>query len=349
MLKNIISSLDEDSVKDIIFEGSVFVNGHFVKGKYSLLYGKIIKDGRKPQLRGTLLKGPVNFHVHTSDSFISKEPRGSIPEIVGPSGFKMNEINSASTNTVETYRKKSLQFMKMRGTAACFDFVEKSGTKGFNLRGFQRFILARPRDDVEVEAKLKNSTGFGMSSLSDCDYDWLLHLSRISKVSGKIFAIHFSENVKEDIEKLSKLNPSFVVHCIECKEDDLKVLRKKRIPVVITPRSNVSLGKRPDYKRLLDAGLTVLLGTDNVFLTEPDMWSEADFLYRYQKADRRIAPEDILKIMIENPRKVIGKLGISIDEETYVLYPDQELSAYEIVTKPNLHKRKVFVVKKLNG
>lgn len=333
-------------MKDIIIEGSIFVNGGFRKGKYSIVDNRFVESSADADYRGTLLKAPINFHTHIGDSFIGEEPEGTIPEIVGPSGFKVRKLESAPLSECKTSMKKSIKFMRDRGTAAFFDFRESRKIRrdeAYKIKGIDEFLLTRPSSKEESETVLEDSAGFGMSSLNDYDLDWLLFLSKTAKRRGKIFAIHFSENVKENVEDLLKLKPDFVVHCIETDDYDTEILKKNEIPVVITPRSNIFLGKRPDYGRFLDKGLTLLIGTDNAFLTEPDIWSEAEFLYRYQKANHRISPEKILDMITEDPRKVMDRMGLSLSKEVYILYSEEELSAYEIITRPNLYKRKILI------
>ncbi|MEM0136355.1 MAG: N-ethylammeline chlorohydrolase, partial [Thermoplasmatales archaeon] len=170
----------------------------------------------------------------------------------------------------------------------------------------------------------------------------------VAHEKGKLFAIHFSEDKREDVEQLLTLSPDFVVHCIEASQADLEKLRKHDIPVVVTPRSNIFHGKRPDYSMLFQNGLTVTLGTDNVFITEPDILEESEFLYRYQRGINRLSPEQVLSTIIDNPRKVMTKLGLTIREEKFIFFPNESLTPYQLVTRPN-YFHKILISKKRNG
>jgi len=338
-------------VKDVIVEGLIFVDGEFERGKFSITRGKFVDGIKGADYRGTLLKAPINLHVHTADSFIREEPRGSLPEVVGPNGLKWKMLRSANLSEMKSGMRQSIAFMRKRGTAAFFDFREPTNLSDHistGKEGITEIVLTRPQEEKDVEPLVKMSSGFGLSSIDDNDFSWLLHLSKKAKESGKLFAIHYSENVREDIGKLIKLRPDFAVHCIESTNEDIATLRKNRIPVTITPRSNIFYGKRPDYARFLEGGIRVMMGTDNVFVTEPDMWQEGEFLYRYQRGFHRISPEDILKIMIENPRAFMREKKIAMREEMYVLYTGIELTPYQIITKPNSYRRRILVTGK-NG
>ncbi|MEM3313327.1 MAG: N-ethylammeline chlorohydrolase [Thermoplasmatales archaeon] len=336
-------------MNDLIVEGKIFYNGHMTYGKYSILKDSFVPDSHKTSVRGTLLRAPVNFHTHLGDSFISEEPVGDIPAIVGPGGFKMRKLNDAGILDIKKSMKRVIEYMKNLGTYAFFDFRE-SGMKGIRsvprFNGIHGFFLTRPSDKSEVMQLLDLSAGFGLSSISDYREPELEELATVAHRRGKIFAIHFSENRREDIQTLLKLKPDFIVHCIETKEEDLEMIRENGIPVILTPRSNVFHGKRPDYKKIFDAGVDVLLGTDNAFIVEPDVIEEASFLYQYQHNFSRIEPDSIISAITESPRKVMRKLGIETKDEKYIFF-DEELSSYQILTRPHLYRR--YIIRRSSG
>ncbi|WP_075057285.1 amidohydrolase family protein [Thermogymnomonas acidicola] len=150
----------------------------------------------------------------------------------------------------------------------------------------QAIILGRPSSggDESLEHVISMCDGLALSAISDVD-PALLDASRDAcrRMGGKLFAIHFNEDRREDLELLLSLEPDFIVHGIQCTKDEMKRLADAGIPVAITPRSNIFYGKRPDYSAFLDSGVTLMLGTDNAMVSEPDMFSEMDFLYRYQR------------------------------------------------------------------
>lgn len=329
-------------VKDLVVKGAIYHDGKAEKGTFSILKDKFVDPSSAADIEGTLLRAPINFHTHLGDSFICTEPKGGINEIVGPEGFKIKALNEAPPSLVKKSIKRSIEFMKSRGTAAFFDFRE-SGLKGLNLAprfdGITGFFLTRPTANGEIGLLLKRSTGFGVSALSDYKVEDLKKLSEEAHRRKKIFAMHFSENKRENVKDLISLEPDYIIHCIEATDEDLDVIKRRKIPVAITPRSNIFHGKRPDYSRLFRKGLTVLLGTDNVFITEPGIMEEVEFLYRYQRKLNRVSPEQVLSTVIDNPRKVISNLGLKMESERYFLFPNEFLTPYEIVTRPNLYER----------
>jgi cytosine/adenosine deaminase-related metal-dependent hydrolase len=320
------------------FTGHIYYKGKMRRGTIKIGNETEFKEGISNEGEyGTLIPMPVNGHTHIGDSFITEEPSGTLPEIVGPGGFKHRHLANASKNLITAGIKASNRFMERSGTLAYFDFRE-NGIEGIKLingiktRYIKPVVLGRPFKNDSMETILDNSKGCALSSISDLEYEEAIRASAATKKSNKIFALHFSENIREDIDKVLQLKPDFLVHGIEASENDLNKISSEGIPLVITPRSNIFYGKRPDYGKLLRAGVTIMLGTDNAFITEPDMFAEMDFLYRYQKFSTYISPEEILRFSIENPRKFMKKMKLDIDEK-YILFRNELLNEYQIVTK----------------
>ena len=338
-------------MKDFVISGSVFHGGEMKKGTFSTLKGKFVDVSTPSNMEGTLISAPINFHTHLGDSFIGTEPEGDIEDIVGPGGFKIRALDEAKPSLIKSYIVKSVDFMRERGTAAFFDFRE-SGIKGLRLAprldGITGFFLTRPNTPQEIGPLIDRSAGFGMSAISDYDFSYLEGLSKAAHGRGKLFALHFSENKRENVGRLIALGPDFVIHCIEASDSDLDELRRRDIPVSITPRSNIFHGKRPDYSRLFRRGLTVTLGTDNVFITEPDILAEAEFLYRYQRKLNRLSPEQVLSSITDNPRIVMKKLNIKMNEEKFLFFPNEFLTPYQLVTRPNYFP-KILIIKRRDG
>jgi cytosine/adenosine deaminase-related metal-dependent hydrolase len=332
-------------MKDIVFKGNIFYDGKMIRATLIVNRNKFVDESIIPDVEGTLIPAPVNFHTHIGDSFIDEEPVGGVPEIVGPGGFKMKKIENADSIEMARAMRKSIDYMREQGTLAFIDFRE-SGIRGLSIvpkfKGIKGIFLTRPGKEEEIIYLLKKSYGFGVSSISDYEYEWLKLLSAEAKKYKKLFAIHFSENKREDIDLLLGLKPDFIVHSIEATQDDLSIISKNNIPIAITPRSNVFFGKKTDYSRMLKAGCTVMMGTDNVFITEPNIWQEAEFLYRYQRNLGYIKPEEILKMITENPRKFARSKGINLGKEKYILFENEFLTAYQIITKPGYYRRRIL-------
>ena len=327
--------------------GNIYFNGKLRHGTLDLSGIPVFKTGiANDGLYGTLIPAPVNAHTHVGDSFIGDEPSGTLPDIVGPGGLKHRMLEHADTDSIINGIRKANQFMWKNGTLSYMDFRE-GGLDGIKFikrsksRHIHPVILGRPYGNDSIEAILDSSDGIALSSISDIDYGEAMKASRGARKMGKIFALHFSENKREDIDIVLDLNPSFLVHGIEADDRDLNLLGKSGIPVAITPRSNIFYGKRPDYGRFVKSGIEIMLGTDNVFVTEPDMFSEMDFLYRYQRFSTYISPSDILKFGIDNPRKFLQKNGVPLSE-AYIFFKNQLLNEYQLVTKKHYFKSSIL-------
>jgi len=82
---------------DIIIKGKALIGNKLKNGTFKVTPKGIeeIREG-EPQYFGTIIPAPVNFHTHLGDSFIGEEPIGTLPEIVGPNGFKMRHFIASS-------------------------------------------------------------------------------------------------------------------------------------------------------------------------------------------------------------------------------------------------------------
>lgn len=293
---------------------------------------------------GTLIPATINAHTHIGDSFVDTEPHGDIAEVFGPGGFKDRMLRSS--NTVERSKGMSmfLRHMAITGTCLNVDFRE-GGIQGVMDVPFRdeikTVILGRASKMEEAGEILDVSSGLTISSISDLPTDDMLYYSEKARERGKIFAMHLSERVREDVDIAIGLKPSFLVHCIECSDEDLKKIAKERIPVVITPRSNIMFGKRPNYARFINFGMDVFLGTDNCMTVEPDMFSEMAFLYTYQRSLERIDPDAILNMATYAPISFFSSLNISIPRR-YIFFPNKRLSSYSIVTRGHVYQKKAI-------
>jgi cytosine/adenosine deaminase-related metal-dependent hydrolase len=215
----------------------------------------------------------------------------------------------------------------------------------------RRIILGRPNyhfneDEVSNESELLGSEtmqelmqtidlsdGVGVSGPNEYTKSALKQISELCRRKGKRLAIHAAESpegAKFSIEKFSAsemqrallyLKPDFIVHLTNSSEEDLAELSKNPVPVVCCPRANAILGLGfPPIKELLDAHITVALGTDNVMLNAPDMFREMDFTSRILRAAHRdpalISSKEIFKMATLNAAQTLGLASMvgSIEE-----------------------------------
>ena len=112
--------------------GRIYWDGSLKEGMLTSENGNLVfEEGANlnSELEGTLIPFPVNSHTHVGDSFIHDEPAGTLPEIVGPGGFKHRRLQGASTDQVTDGIKQTIRFMEKAFNLMFFDFRE-SGKEG---------------------------------------------------------------------------------------------------------------------------------------------------------------------------------------------------------------------------
>ncbi|PKK85632.1 MAG: deaminase [Thermoplasmata archaeon HGW-Thermoplasmata-1] len=304
-----------------LFAGEVFDGKRLAPGFAALENGILeVHPGEtedKPDRSGVLIiPPPINMHTHVGDAFIAERgielPRDIMELVAPPHGLKHRLLAEAGDDEVTNGIEKCIGLMENRGTAAFCDFRE-GGRKGAALlldaaSGFSTapFVLGRPAgtnyDVCELEGILKIADGIGISSMSDWDYDELQKVADHAKRSGKLFALHASERVREDIDLILALMPDFLVHMAKGTRDDFGKLATAGVPVVVCPRSNEFFGIWTPLCEMLDAGVEVMLGTDNAMLFEPDILAEA----AHAMAKWNLSVEEVLYMICARPRKVLN-------------------------------------------
>ncbi len=330
--------------------GKVYWNGDFLDGTLlSNGKGVVFEESSKTYTtKGTILPVPVNSHTHIGDSFINSEPTGDLPSIVGPGGFKERELANVGDKIVMNGMRRTMEYMIRNSSPVFIDFRE-SGVKGVELikkstpASVFPVILSRGNTREETESALGVSNGLGISAERDADHSLISFSSRLAKEHGKIFSIHASEWVREDMDYVLSLNPDFIVHSIEADSNDLDRISRMKIPIAVTPRSNYFYGKKPDYSKFLDHEIDLMLGTDNVMVSTPDIYTEMDFIYKVQKTFNRIAPEQIVKMVFLNPHRHLKKF-LANANALFLHFPEKALSHYEIVTKASLFDKEIVKI-----
>jgi cytosine/adenosine deaminase-related metal-dependent hydrolase len=279
---------------------------------------EVCEGGPHPESTNALvLPSFINAHTHIGDSLAYPAPRGSLDEIVAPpSGYKHRLLRSASRSAKVDAMREAMLLMSASGTSHFVDYREE-GLEGLRALSEaivgsspEAIVLGRPlsseSSDEEVNAILGSCDGIGMSAISDWPFDLLQRLSSRAKAAGKVFSIHASEAVKEDIDKILDLRPDFLVHMVKATDSDLERCADAKIPVVVCPRSNEFFGLEPDIGRLTRAGLHVALGTDNGMIARPDMIEELKAAFRISKRRGSISPLEAVSLATFGGRKVLN-------------------------------------------
>ncbi len=244
----------------------------------------------------------VNAHTHIGDS-VCKDPvlgntqghyvvRDLGQLVQPPHGLKHRILKRTTHKKMVDAMRCTLRDMNNTGTCAFADFREegvrgaialKEALEDFSITGR---IFGRPAGtggtkDIrhELEELLSYADGIGMSGANDMDMSILETARDIASGTGRTFAIHAGESSRTDIEKAFSLDPDILIHMTQATPEDLKETADRDIPVVVCPRSNfiTGVGMAPVVE-MLDQGVKVAVGTDNVMLNSVNMFSEMELL-----------------------------------------------------------------------
>jgi cytosine/adenosine deaminase-related metal-dependent hydrolase len=281
------------------------------------------QKARDPLAKGVVVPLFVNPHTHIGDSFITNDLDGTIEDIVAPpDGLKHRLLEQASDEDVIQGMRQTLESMRDSGISHFVDFRE-GGVKGVSLllnasldSPVSPVIYGRPErleyDKPEIESLLKVVDGVGISSTEDWDHSVLEKIRRDVKASGKGFATHASERIREDIDAILGLEPDFLVHMIEADESDFERCANAKVPIIVCPRSNAHYGKTPPISTMLSKGVDVMLGTDNAMLSSSSLFDEMRFLRQMTNTDSDLTSGTILRMTIDSRKVLKGQSSLSL-------------------------------------
>ncbi len=324
--------------------GNIMLNGEFFKGTIELRDGIIVDIKKKKEnydIRGTVIPTFINMHTHIGDFYYGEEPPVKIDDAVGPNGIKFRILKNKEK--VKRGMRRAMKLMQNCGVSHFVDFRE-GGKEGIEL-------LKESRGNLKIEPIVlgrgevwDNSHGVGLSSISDVDYEKVKKIARETKRKNKIFSIHVSERIREDIDKILALNPDFIIHFLEASDEDIKKIARKKIPVVITPRANLLFGKFPDIPKLLNSGILLALGTDNGWFSLPSMFREMEITYKISRIHSPVSAMKILKMATTNPRKILKIKDNEIGKKARLLVLREFLTPYQIVNKSSCRDIKSVIL-----
>jgi len=297
-------------------EGTIISGDEFepVDGRITIEDG-VIKDIEEKKIISETIIAPcfVNAHTHIGDSIIKDPPFLPLPELVQPPhGLKHRILQKTSYKDLVTSMKASIEDMIRTGTCAFADFRE-GGIEGVRAikdalgtgDRIKAQIFGRPMDNSMDYLDLCDGTG--LSSTSDLDIKLIEYIEKKTREHGKKFAIHAGERASSDISSALELGPDILIHLTHAKKKDLRAISDSGIPVVVCLRSNfITRSGTPPVEKMLDEGILVAAGTDNVMLNSVNMFSEMEFLAKTALYDDR----QVFKLCTLNGAKVLG-----LDEE----------------------------------
>lgn len=274
------------------------------------LISEVATGGVDSVLQGIVAPAFINAHTHIGDSILKDVNFDSLEALVSPGGLKQKILSETPKDELVASMRSSLLDMKFCGTAAFADFRE-GGVVGVRalkeaiIKEIKSIVLGRP--DGDIEAVLRITDGIGMSGTNDYAWDYLEEVAELTKKKDKLFAIHAGEANRTDIDNALRLDPDFLVHMTYADNKDLKKVADKNIPVAVCPRSNFMTGvglswTKPPIKEMIDLGITVAIGTDNVMLNSVNMFSEMEFVAKAFLRDDR----EVFTLCTLNGAKILG-------------------------------------------
>jgi cytosine/adenosine deaminase-related metal-dependent hydrolase len=302
----------EQTLKGTIIYGDEFepIDG------YITIENGIIKNVEESAVAADVIIAPcfVNAHTHIGDSVIKDPPFMPLPELVQPpNGLKHRILRQTSYSDLISSIRASIRDMIKTGTCAFCDFREGglAGARALHEAlgtnpDIKAWIFGRP-DDKDMNY-LDICHGTGLSSANDLEMDYIQDILKKTREKGKKFAIHAGEKDSSDISSALALSPDFLVHLTKASENDIKTVADAQIPVVVCPRSNyITRSGIPPITDMIDAGILVAVGTDNVMLNSANMFSEMEFLVKSKVYDDR----QVFKLCTLNGAQLLG-----IDKES---------------------------------
>ena len=212
-------------------------------------------------------------------------------------------------------RRNTVEDMVATGTQSFADFREggalgvKALKEAFDLAEGQNKLRtkifgrpARGLENEDTDELFESIDGIGISSVADYPLATVQALAAGTKRRKKMLALHAGERNAEDIADAIELEPDFLVHLLNASPHDFRVMHEKSIAAVVCVRSNLVTGSGlPPLSQMLEAGITVGVGTDNVMLNAPDMFMEMEFISKLFRIDAR----EVLKLCTFNAAKVL--------------------------------------------
>ncbi len=298
--------------RDVLLCGTIIYGDDFepMEGYICIRDGIIAEVGEEKvdaDFTGIICPRFVNAHTHIGDSAFKDPPFLSLEDLVGPGGLKHRMLAETSRSRLLDGMKRSLRYMLATGTFAFADFRE-GGPEGVTImqeamKGIPLIsrIMGRPAEGcVEIH---EGCWGLGISSTRDCNLEILEEAVKTARRAGRKVAIHAGESGRDDIAPALSLDPDFLVHLNRASEKDLKTVADAGIPVVICPRSNLVTGTGlPDARRMIELGITLGVGTDNVMLNSPNIFEEMGLICKALLKDDR----QVFKMCTLNGAKIMG-------------------------------------------
>ncbi len=293
----------------------------------------VLRETRIPTLKDKrLIAIPafVNGHVHSADFKLIGQGYGkNTSELVGSKGLKKELLSRMPIVEQKHAIKRFIRKSIAEGSFIIFDFRE-GGLEGSRIareaieeeeEEVQYFVLGRTSDIDEI-TKIRNwADGIGIPDATRWTRHAIEKMVERAKDLDLFTAIHVSETKKtrnkfleregeSDIEFSLDLGIDMLVHLTHATQRDLELLLRSEAIPVFCPRSNLFLSNGvPPVSRFLEKNAPFLLGTDNAFISSPNLFREADFLARITKEKKEEYLQQIFQALTGTHPKLVDRLS----------------------------------------
>jgi len=307
-------------MQSLVLEGKLLLGREFELSEGSV----VIKNGVIDEITQAqsghntlILPSLFNAHTHVADGVLKDPPYSTLDELVKPpDGLKHRMLKETPREQkVEHMRLAAIQ-MLASGCTGFADFREE-GIDGIaqldqSLRGLaiKAVKLGRPDGD-DVDELLELCDGLGVSGCSDYRWGELSEWAAACKSARAMLCIHAGEKNDRDIKPALELEPDVLVHMVHAGTSELKRCAHERISTVVCPRSNMLTGVGlPNIRRMLELGVNVACGTDNVMLASCNPFDEMHALSWFMGLDEG----DVLSMLTWRAREAYGLHGGIVEE-----------------------------------
>jgi len=285
MIVNVSFLAGEDM--GLVEEGFICVEDGFIRE-----LGEGFEGGGVDYRDYLVVPGFFNSHVHLGDSFALEGVVGlGVRSAVGPGGRKWVLYEGVSEYLVLDGVRGSLEYMKKLGTTFFADFQE-GGKKGINMLQAACESTPLKKKILGRDIKIDTADGLGLN---------VYNLEQIPQDRGdKIIAVHAGEEEGE-ITLALDYKPNIIVHATCASDEEIDRLAESKTDVVVCPRANAALKVGfPPIRKLIDAGVRVSLGTDNIMINSPNIFREMEYLLKYSQINEPLTPLEVLQAATVN-------------------------------------------------
>ncbi|MHC1571046.1 MAG: amidohydrolase family protein [Methermicoccaceae archaeon] len=305
---------------------SLVLSGKLLLGKeFELSEGSVvIEDGVIAEISHTqvephylVLPSLFNAHTHVGDGMLKDPPLTTLDELVKPpDGLKHRLLRSTPREEKVRYMRMAALQMLSSGCTGFADFREEGvggvaqldeAVRGLAIKAVR---LGRPDGD-DVSRLLEVCDGLGISGCDDHTWEKLSEWAAACRGAGGTLCIHAGEKNGHDVEPALELEPDVLVHMVHAETSELKRCASEQVSVVVCPRSNMLTGVGvPRAREMLELGVNVACGTDNVMIASCDAFEEMHALSWVMGLDEK----DVLSMLTWRARAAYGLRGGVIEE-----------------------------------